>query len=123
MSSRVQFVVGLGDGPEGQRLKEVLEHAAARTGKPLSVWARERLLDAAGDPKSEAAQDPVIEVQYQDEEGRQPVMLLDLRAVYAMRGGHAVFVQALIGGTWWTLVSQQPNDLIERWKRARSWVA
>ena len=53
---RYQLVVALGEGVEGQRLREVVDRAAERAAKPVTVWAREILLTAAGDSKSEVTQ-------------------------------------------------------------------
>jgi len=114
---RFQLVVGLGEGVEGQRLREVLDRAAERSGKPVTVWARETLLKAAGDVKSEKTLDPIVEVIIN---GRE-VTLVDLRSVSGMQGGHANKVSALIGGLWIDLSTQKPDELIDTWKRVRRW--
>ena len=63
---RFQLVISLGEGAEGQRLRELLDRAAERKGRPVSVWARELLLAAAGDVTGEGPIDPVVEIQYED---------------------------------------------------------
>ena len=45
---RSQLVVAFGEGAEGRRLREIIDRAAERAGRPVSVWARETLLAAAG---------------------------------------------------------------------------
>jgi hypothetical protein len=45
---RYQLVIALGEGEEGQRRREWIE--AAAQGQPLSCWARDTLLAAAGAP-------------------------------------------------------------------------
>lgn len=44
---RSQMVIALGEGDKGLKLKSFLERAAAHSGKPVSVWAREALMQAA----------------------------------------------------------------------------
>jgi len=114
---RFQLVIGLGEGPEGQRLREVLDRAAERSGKPVTVWARETLLAAAGDSKSEGRVDPIVEARI---EGNKEA-LLDLRAISGMLGGSTVKVDALIGGRWVELGTRKPDELIEQWKRVHRW--
>lgn len=114
---RAQLVIALGEGAEGQRMREVLDRAAERAGKPVSVWARETLMVAAGDSKSEAPIDPIVEVRLN---GNQQT-LLDLRSVSAMQGGSSIVAHALISGTWYGLGTSKPDELIELWKRVRRW--
>ena len=45
---RSQLVVAFGEGAEGRRLRQIVDQAAERAGRPVSVWAREALLAAAG---------------------------------------------------------------------------
>jgi hypothetical protein len=116
---RSQLVIALGEGPEGQRLREVLDRAAERAGKPVSVWARETLFVAAGDTKSEGAVDPIVEVRLNGNE----VTLLDLRAVAGMQNGWSNKVRAFVGGAWQDLGTAKPDELVERWKRVRTWGA
>jgi len=78
---RFQLVVSLGEGADGQRLREVIDRAAEKTGKPVTVWAREILLTAAGD--SESTLDPIVEVKFNGNE----TTLLDLRLVTAIQTG------------------------------------
>ena len=114
---RFLLVFALGEGPEGQRLREVLDRAAARTGRPVSVWARETLLAAAGDSKSEGPIDPIVEVKLNVNE----VTLIDLRAIVGMQSGWNNKVRALIGGELLDLGTGKPNELLEQWKRVRRW--
>ena len=112
---RSQLVVALGEGPEGQRLREVLDRAAERTGKPVSAWARETLLVAAGDSKSEGPIEPIVEVRLN---GRE-VTLIDLRAIGGMQGGWSNKVRGLLGGQWVDIGTAKPDELIDQWKRVR----
>lgn len=114
---RSQLVVALGEGPEGRRLREVLDRAADRAGKPLSAWARETLLAAAGDSTSEGPIDPIVEVRLNVREAT----LLDLRAVGAMQSGWSNKVRGLLGGAWVDIGTAQPDELINQWKRVRRW--
>ena len=114
---RSQLVIALGEGAEGQRLREVLDRAAERTGKPVSVWARETLLAAAGDSKSEGPIDPIVEVRIN---GRE-VTLIDLRSIGAMQGGWSNKVRGFLGGEWIDIGTAKPDELIDAWKRMRRW--
>lgn len=42
--NRIQLVISLGEGDEGKCLREFLDRAAERAGKPITIWARERLI-------------------------------------------------------------------------------
>lgn len=114
---RSQLVIALGEGPEGQRLREVLDRAAERTGKPVSAWARETLLAAAGDSKSEGSIDPIVEVRMN---GRE-VTLVDLRSIGAMQDGWTNKVRGLLGAEWVDIGTAKPRELIDMWKRVRRW--
>jgi hypothetical protein len=61
MRQRAQLVIALGEGASGQEIRAVLDRAAAGVGKPVSVWARDVLLRAAGAPglSSEAELDEI----------------------------------------------------------------
>jgi hypothetical protein len=108
---RYQLVVGLGEGDEGQRAREVLDKAAEAVGKPVTVWARETLLTAAGHGPA----DPIAEVLFD----KKVVTQLDLRSVAAMRGGYTYKVDAMVGGQWYELTVSNPDALMERWKRVK----
>ena len=108
---RYQLVVALGEGAEGQRLREVVDRAAERAGKPVTAWARETLLTAAGDSKSSI--DPVVEVRLL---GTQ-MTTVNLCCIAAMQTGWAHQVRALLAGEWMELGTPDPDALFERWKR------
>jgi hypothetical protein len=110
---RSQLVISLGEGQEGLRLREALDRAAKALGKPVSAWARETLLAAAG----EGPGDPIIEIRLNGSE----VTLLDLRAIDGMQSGWSIKVRALISGSWWDLGTNNPDELVTRWKRVRRW--
>ena len=110
-----QLVVSLAAGPEGQRLREVLDQAASRAGKPTTVWARETLLAAAGDPQSEGPVDPIVEVVLG---GIQAT--LDLRAVGAMQH-RPNKLDVFLGSEWVEVRTSKPQELIDHWKRVRRW--
>lgn len=114
---RHQLVVSLGEGPEGQRLREVVDRAAQRAGKPITVWARETLLAAAGDAKSESRIDPIVEVRLK---GNQ-ITSIDLRAVGAMQTGWSHQVRAFVAGDWLEIGTNDPNEIFDRWKRVCRW--
>lgn len=106
---RSQLVIGLGEGAEGQRLREALDRAARAAGKPITVWARETLLSAAGNGPT----DPVIEVRINGAE----VTLFHLRAIDAVQNGWVNKIRALVAGEWLDLSTNDPEELIARWKR------
>jgi hypothetical protein len=108
---RYQLVVALGEGADGQRLREVLDRAAERAGKPVTVWARETLLTAAGDSTSSI--DPIVEVRLL---GTQ-VTTVNLRDIAAMQTGWSHQVRACLAGEWMELGTSDPEALFERWKR------
>jgi len=114
---RYQLVVSLGEGAEGQRLREVVDRAAERVGKPVTVWARETLLTAAGDSKSEGPIDPIVEGRLN---GSQ-MTSIDLRAIGAMQNGWTHQVRAFLGGQWIEIGTPDPTELFERWKRVCRW--
>ncbi len=114
---RFQLVIALGEGAEGQRLREVLNSAAERTGKPVSVWARETLFSAAGDPKSEGPVDPIVEVRLNGSE----MTLIDLRTVSAMQNGWSGKVRGMMGGQWIDIGTAKPDELVDHWKRLHRW--
>lgn len=120
---RIQLVLALGEGAEGQRLREVLDQAASRAGKVVSAWAKEILFEAAGASKAEAPVDPLVaEIRYRDGHDIK-VMDFDLRAVVAMQGGSPTDVRALVPGVGWVvLLPPKPDELMERWRRVRRWV-
>jgi hypothetical protein len=121
---RSQLVVALGEGAEGQRLKDALDQAAQRAGKTTSAWAREILMTAAGVGE---ALDPVVEATYH-EDGHRRTFTFDLRHVAAIQGGESMggsgqtgAVTLLLGGTWWHVEAADPMAFILRWKRVHRW--
>lgn len=113
-------MVSLGEGPEGQKLRDALNAAAAATGKPLSAWARDVLLAEAGG----TASDPIAEVLIsrvdpETGERRQELTTVDLGSISAMQSGWAGQVQAYVFGGWTFLLTRHPEELIARWKRVK----
>lgn len=87
---RYQLVVALGERAEGQRMREVVDREAERADKPVTAWARETLLTAAGDSKNSI--DPVVEVRLL---GTQMTTVI-LRGIAAMQTGWGHHVRALL---------------------------
>jgi hypothetical protein len=108
---RFQLVISLGEGQDGQRSREILDRAAAAAGKPVSTWARDTLLIAAGEGPS----DPIAEVLINKNERT----FVDLSAIPAMQSGWTNKVQALLAGKWTDLGTQDPDELMARWKRVK----
>lgn len=110
---RSQLVIALGEGQDGQRVREALDRAAAAVGKPVGTWARETLLVAAG----EGPGDPIAEIRLNGSE----MTLVDLRSIAAMQSGWTIQVRALLGGEWLMLGTNNPDELLARWKRVKRW--
>lgn len=114
---RYQLVVALGEGVEGQRLREVVDRAAERAAKPVTVWAREILLTAAGDSKSQGIVDPIVEGRLNGNE----MTSIDLRAIGAMQTGWTHQVRGFLGGTWIEIGTSDPAAMFDLWKRVCRW--
>lgn len=108
---RSQVVVVLGEGAEGQRLREAIDRAAAAAGKPVSTWARELLLREI----QEDVADPIADVKMNGNEST----MIALHAIDAMQSGWTTHARAFISGAWHELRTNKPDDLIARWKRVR----
>ena len=107
---RSQLVIALGEGQDGKRVRDALDRAAEATGKPVSTWARDVLLIAAG----ESPGDPIAEVRMNGSE----MTSIALRSIVAMQGGGwSNKVRVLIGGQWLDLGTNDPDELFARWKR------
>lgn len=106
---RYQLVIGLGEGDEGKQNRSALDSAAADAKKPVTVWARELLLSAAGSGPS----DPVATVFLNGNQQTQ----VNLAAIQAMQTGWTQKVRALIQGEFVDLTVEDPDELMARWKR------
>lgn len=106
---RHQLVVGLGEGEDGREHREALDRAALDANKPVTVWAREILLTAAGSGPT----DPLVEVKINGAEVTQ----LNLAAVQAVQTGWTNQVNAFCFGAWTKLTVEDPEGFVARWKR------
>jgi hypothetical protein len=51
--ARAQLVIHIGEGIPGERLRALFDKAASKSGKTVSAWARDILLDAVNQPSFE----------------------------------------------------------------------